>query len=166
MSRPPRRAFTMVEAAVSVVVVGVMLGAALETVGASRAGQVWNSERLRALALASSLMGEITDHYYRDPSAPSVLFGPELGESQANRAGLNDVDDYNGLSGAPTARDGTVIPGLTGWTWTVAVAWVSPASPGATSLTETGCKRITVDVFRGAVKMAELVAFRTAAVPR
>jgi MSHA pilin protein MshD len=162
-----RGAFTLAESAMATVIVGVMLGAAIETVGASRVGQVWNSERLRAVALASSLMGEVTDSYYKDPAAAVVLFGPELGESQATRTTLNDVDDYNGLNDAPPkARDGTAIPGLSAWKRTVTVAWINPLSPSTVSVTETGLKRITVDVYRGNVKMAELTAYRSAAVPR
>lgn len=167
LPRPHRRAFSLAEAAVATVVVGIMLGAAIETVGASRTGQVWNSDRLRATALASGLMAEITDTYYKDPAAAAVLFGPEAGELQTARSGLNDVDDYNGLNDSPpAARDGTTIPGLTGWKRTVSVAWVYLASPATTSLTETGVKRITVSVYRGSVKMAELSAYRAAAVPR
>jgi type II secretory pathway pseudopilin PulG len=166
-TRHRRRAFSLAEAAVATVVVGIMLAAAIETVGASRTGQVWNSERLRALALASSLMGEITDTYYRDPAAAVVLFGPESGESQALRSSLNDADDFNGLNDAPpTNRDGTVIPNLASWKRTVSVAWVYLMAPGTVAATETGVKRITVSVYRGTVKMAELVAYRCSSIPR
>jgi MSHA pilin protein MshD len=167
--RTPRarlRAFTMVEVAMSTIVVGVMLGAAIETVGASRTGQVWNSDRLRALALAQALMGEITDSYYQDPSALPTAFGPDVGENQAVRTTLNDVDDFNGITGAPTNRDGTAIPNLSGWTRTVAVAWVTYGNLAQTSVTPTVAKRVTVSVYRGSVKMAELVAVRCQVVAR
>jgi type II secretory pathway pseudopilin PulG len=164
---PSGRAFTLAESAVATVVVGVMLGAAIHTVGASRTGQLWNSEKLRALALASALMSEVTDSYYKDPAAAVALFGPETGEMHTARTGLNDVDDYNALNDAPPkARDGTALPNLSAWRRTVTVSWVSPASPGTTSLSETGVKRIAVTVYRGSAKLAELVAYRAAARPR
>ena len=160
------RAFTLAEVAVSTVVLGIMLGAAIQTVAASRAGQVWNAERLRGLALASGLMSEVIDRSYRDPSAAVVLFGPELGEDQANRTTLNDVDDYHGLTGPPTSRSGAAILGLADWSRTAEVAWVTVADPSSTSLVETGMKRITVNVYRGKAKVAELVRYRVAAIPR
>lgn len=161
-----RRAFSLIEASISILIVGLMLGAALQTLGASRVGQVWNSERLRALALAQALMGEVVDQYYKDPAAIVVLFGPELGENQAVRATLNDVDDYDALDGPPTNRDGSTIPGLTNWRRTVTVVWVDPQNPSAVSILDTGLKRITVAVYRGQIKMAELTAYRSAAIPR
>jgi MSHA pilin protein MshD len=156
----------MIEVAVSTVIVGLMIGTAMEMVGTARVGQVWNSDKLRALALAQAMMGEVVDSYYQDPSAAIVVFGPEAGENQAVRSTLNDVDDYNGISGAPTNRDGTAIPGLSNWRRTVAVAWVTLANPNQTSVAETGLKRITVDVYRGNVRLAELVAYRASGVPR
>src|SRR5262249_49485266 len=88
----PRPAFTMVEVAASCLIVGVMIGAAIDLVGSARTGQVWNSEKLRALALAQAMMSEVTDSYYQDPAAAIVLFGPEIGEDQTVRTTLNDVD--------------------------------------------------------------------------
>ncbi|MEX2217358.1 MAG: prepilin-type N-terminal cleavage/methylation domain-containing protein [Phycisphaerales bacterium] len=161
-----RPGFSLAEVAVATVVLGIMLGAAIQTVAASRAGQVWNAERLKGLALASGLMSEITDRYYGDPAAAIVLFGPEVGEDQAVRTTLNDVDDYRDLKGVPTARDGTEIPGLAGWSRTVEVAWVGIADPSVVSLVETGMKRVTVTVYRGKARLAELVRYRTAAIPR
>ena len=111
-------------------------------------------------------MGEVVDQYYKDPAAIVVLFGPELGEDQANRTTLNDVDDFNGIDGPPTSRDGSAIPNLTNWRRTVAVTWVDPQSPSATTLLDSGLKRITVAVYRGQMKMAELTAYRAAAIPR
>jgi type II secretory pathway pseudopilin PulG len=162
-----RSAFTLAETAVATVVVGVMLGAAIQTVGASRTSQIWNSDRLHALALASSLMGEITDSYYTDPNAVVSVIGPDAGENQALRTTLNDVDDYDGLvDSPPTNRDGTAIPGLTNWKRTVAVRWVNPSSLGTVMTSDSGLKRIVVDVYRGSVRMVELVAYRSAAIPR
>jgi type II secretory pathway pseudopilin PulG len=164
MTHAAQRAFTLAESAVATVVVGVMLGAAIHTVGASRTGQIWNSERLRALALASSLMAEVTDSYYKDPLIPAPLLGPDAGETQATRSGLDDVDDYQGLNDAPpSARDGTAIPGLSAWRRSVSVEWVDPFSSATVSASESGLKRIKVTVYRGSVKMAELTSYRAAA---
>jgi MSHA pilin protein MshD len=161
----PRAGMALVEAAVSMVIISIMLVASLNAVGASRLGQRWNADRLRATSLASDLMAEICDKSYSDPNDPP-LFGPEAGELLAGRSAFDDVDDYNGLSESPPKdRAGTAIAGLTGWTRAAAVAYVSPTDATVTSLTDTGVKRITVTVSRAGTPMAKLVALRTAAAP-
>jgi type II secretory pathway pseudopilin PulG len=156
----------MIEALVAMVIIGVMLAAAMRTVAASRVGQVWNSDRLKGHALAMDLMGEILDQAYVDPGA-LPLFGPEVSELLAGRSVYNDVDDYNGWSESPPAqRDGTLIPGLTGWKRQVDVAWVTAADVTQTSLVETGIKRIVITVAKNGKTVAKVTALRTAAAPR
>src|SRR5206468_12187441 len=81
---------------------------------------------------------------YQDPTLPTLVLGAELGET---RVTFNDVDDYNGLSESPPqTANGTTIAGYTGWTRSVQVAWANPSNPSASSLIETGLKRITITV--------------------
>jgi hypothetical protein len=158
--------FSVIEAVLSTLVIGVMLVAVLNTVGAARTAQVWNADHVRAAHLAGTLLAEIVDRAYAEP-AEQRLFGPEASELLARRSAYDDVDDYNGWSKSPPeGDDGAAIPGYTGWTRSVAVAWVTPADPSATSLVETGLKRITVTVSRRGVKLAEITALRAAGVLR
>lgn len=164
--RPEARpAFTLVEVAVSVVVLALTLTACLHALGAARTGQVWNQVRLQGSALAGDLLAEIMARFYAEPDAVAVPFGPDLGESQADRQTLDDVDDFHNLVDVPLAVAGGGML-ATGWRRTVRVAWVSPTNPAQTSLVETGIKRITVTVERNGVKVAELVALRTRAMAR
>jgi hypothetical protein len=164
--RPALRGFSVIEAVLSALVIGVMLVAVLNTVGAARSAQVWNVDRVRATCLASNLMAEIVDEAYADPTEIQ-LFGPEASELLAQRSAFDDVDDYNGWSKSPPENpDGTPIPGYQGWTRSVVVAWATPAAPVGTSLTDTGLKRITVTVSRRGVKIAELTALRASGVLR
>jgi MSHA pilin protein MshD len=111
--------------------------------------------------LADGLIWEIMTKDYQDPSLPTLVLGPELGET--SRSQYDDVDDYNGLvESPPQNKDGTTIPNLTNWTRSVLVEWVDPNNvTGAASLTETGCKRITVTVKFRSATLATATAVRT-----
>jgi type II secretory pathway pseudopilin PulG len=167
----PVRGFSIVEAVLSTLVIGVMLVAVLNAVGGARAAQAWNADRLRATALASDLLAEIVDKAYRSPSG-NWLIGPEADEVLAlaiggARSNLDDVDDYENWSESPPANaNRTAIPGYSGWTRSVRVAWVNLNDPRAVSASPTGLKRITVTVRRKGVKLAELTALRALGVTR
>lgn len=159
----------LIEAVVATVIIGVMLAAAMRTVAAARAGQIWNSDRLRAHALAMDLLSEILDQAYADPNSPGGIstLGPDGAEIVVGRSAYNDVDDYNGLvESPPKQKDGSTIPGLTGWKRQVDVAWVTATDVTQTSLTETNIKRIVVTVTRNGKTLATVTSLRTAAAPR
>jgi MSHA pilin protein MshD len=150
----------MVESLICIIIVGVMLTAALRSVGASNTSQLRIANRAVAATLAQSLMDEILSEAYENPTAPT--FGPENGES--TRASFNDVDDYNNWSEAPPKNlDGTSMSNLAGWSRSVSIAWVSPANLNATSSTDTGIKRIIITVKRNSMPCATRTALRTRA---
>jgi type II secretory pathway pseudopilin PulG len=162
----PRRGLAMIEAVVSMIIVSVMLAAALRTVGASRVGQVKNSDALKGHYLAMDLMSEMLDLSYSDPDG-LALFGQELGEVLGVRAGFDDVDDYHNWSQETLLRrDGTEMPGFTGWARSVQVHWVNPSDLSVKSVVETNVKQITITVTRGGVVAARLSAVRSAVAPR
>ena len=162
--RDPRspRAFTLMEAVISTVIVAVMLVAALNTVGASRITQHKAALVSRGRMFAESLMAEILPQSYQNPGEPRV-FGPESGESGPTRGAYNDVDDYQGWTESPpVAKDGTALPNSANWRRTVTVAWVDPLNPQQVSGTETGAKRITVVATFRSVPQATVVAVKVA----
>ena len=156
-----RAAFTIVEAVISTIVVGVMFVAALNTVGASRLTQQKASVVSRGQLLAEALMSEILRQSYQDPDGTPV-FGTESNESATPRTSWDDVDDYAGLSESPpAAKDGTVLTNATGWQRTVRVEWVDAANPAQVQTVETGVKRIVVAVAYNGVPQASLSALKT-----
>ena len=158
-------AFTLVEVMMSVIIVGVMFAAALNTVGSARVGEYKIVGRNRGLLLAQDLMAEILQQAYDDPNG-SVVFGAESGEGTSNRTDFDDVDDYHAWSKSPPQRkDGTVIPNLDGWERSVAVVWVNPDDLSQTVGSDQGAKRMTVTVTHNGVPAAALFAFRTSAWP-
>lgn len=159
------RAFTLVEATISVVIVGVMVVAALNTVGATRLGEYKIAASGRGLLLAQDLMAEIRQKSYEDPNAP-ILFGPESGEGTTNRTDFDDVDDFHNWSASPPEdTDGTDMTGLTGWARQVQVVWMNPSDLSQTVGSDQGVKRMTVTVTHNDVPMASMTAFRTSVWP-
>ncbi len=158
--RVVRRGVTIVEAAISMLIVGLMMVAALNTVAASGVRQHRAADKSRARFLAQDLMAEIVQQPYADADEVLEAIGPNAGE--LTRAAFNDVDDYHGFTESPPRyRDATPIPGLDNWERRVSVQWVSPATPGTSSIFPTGVKRITVQVFHRGNLVAESVSLRT-----
>jgi MSHA pilin protein MshD len=153
-------AFTLVESLICIIIVGVMLTAALRAVGASSATQAKASNRAVGGMLAQSLMDEILQQAFEDPTSPS--FGPEPGET--SRALYNDVDDYNNLTETPPKNlDGTAISNLSGWSRSVLVEWANLSNLNQHVTSDTGIKRITVTVTRNSQTIATRIALRTRA---
>lgn len=161
--RGVRRGFSMVEAAFCIVLVGGLVVVSLDTLGASKMAQRNLGERALGQLLASSLMSEIMNQSYKDPNELSV-FGLELSEISAARSVFDDVDDYAGWTASPPQnRDGTVIPGLTGWRQTVQVYRADPADFAIQKITDSGVKQVTVTITRNNVTVATTVGVKTGA---
>lgn len=159
------RALSMIEAVISIAIVGVMMVAALNTVGASKLGQQKTGDRGKGALLAQQLMSEILRQSYEEPDG-TPSFGREGGEGGGDRAGRDDVDDYyNWSSSPPEYKDGTVIPDLNGWQRSVKVDWVSPDDLNTPIGVDESVKRIIVTVSRDGVPVASLTAVRTASGP-
>ncbi len=162
----PRRTpgFTLVEAVISIVLVGVLLVAAINTLGATAVSKRNIEHQALGYTLAADLMAEILSQAYEEPD-DTPEFGRESGESGGGRMDWDDVDDYDGWSATPPeTKDEEPLDGYDQWTRSVEVAFVDP-----TSLNDlggnTGVKRITVTASFNGVPAAELVAVRTQAWP-
>ncbi len=162
---PDRRAFSLVEVVISMLIVSILFVAAIGTVSATRASRVTHRDRVRGLQLAQELMAEITQRAYQEPGSSSDTIGAGPGElATGDRSLFDDVDDYDGWSASPPKdRAGNDLPDMTGWTRSVAVTWVDPADTATPGVAADRTKRITVTVERQGRVVAELVALRTAA---
>ena len=160
-----RRAFSLAEVAISVLLVGGLLVAALTTLGGAAAGRRTMANRGLGELLAQDLMGEILRQPYEEPvDTPS--FGRETGETGGTRAAYDDVDDYDGwFASPPQHKDGTVFVDLTGWRRDVQVHRVNANDLTQVVAAESGVKRIIVTVKHNEVVVASIVAVRTGAVP-
>ena len=161
--RRASRGFSLIEAAISTVIVGGLLVAALTTVAQSTRGRQRTGDRARGTMLAQQLMAEILLLNYEEP-VDTPGFGRESDEGGGDRADYDDVDDYVDWSSSPPEyKDGTEIPDTEGWRRTVSVRRVTSGNLLTPSGTETGIKTITVRVSHNAVPVAELVSVRTGA---
>ena len=159
-----RAAFSLIETAISVLLVGVLMVAALQAMGASRRREGETVDRLIGQQLASALINEILLQDYREPEADEAsIFGPEMGESTGNRALFDDVDDYAGWSSSPPEdRSGNALAGLAGWTRSASVIWADPLTFDASASINTGLKKITVTTSKNGQVLGSIVAFRSA----
>ena len=158
------RAFTLVEATISIFIVGVMIVTALSIVGATRLGEYKVAESTRGLPLAQDLMAEILQQAYTDPEHGLGSFGLDTDEvGNGSRSLWEDVDDYDEWSASPPEqKDGTEIEGLSGWQCGVNVAWIDPMDSSQVESSESYAKRVTVTVGYNNIPNATLVAIRTA----
>ncbi len=155
--------FTLVEAVMSMLIVGLMLVAALNTVGASKIAQSRNAEQNLGPMLAEDLLTEILGQVYEEPD-DTPEFGRES-EPGGDRNDWDDVDDYNGWSASPPQnKDGTDIPDLAGWGRSVTVVFVNPGLVD-TSASDIGHKRIHVTVTHNGRVVSELWGLRTSGWP-
>jgi hypothetical protein len=144
----------MVEAMVSVALVGVLLVVALNTVGVSNANQYRSAQRATADALAQGLVEDVLQLPYEDP-AVAPLFGTEPGETAGSKVNYDDVDDFGGWTESPPQdRAGAAMSELAGWTRAVSVEWVTTANPTVASAVDTGLKRVTVTVSKGGIALS------------
>ncbi|MFB3892486.1 MAG: hypothetical protein ACE15C_10745 [Phycisphaerae bacterium] len=140
-----RGGLTLVESAISLVIVAVVVVVFLSFFGSLARGQQLISWRYPATCLASQLMAEVLANPYCEPSGADV-FGPESGESNGTRANFDDVDDYDGWTETPPKlKDGAAIGGYAGWMRGVAVQYIDPGTMAITG-SDLGVKRITVTV--------------------
>jgi hypothetical protein len=163
-ARPaPSRAYSLVEVAVSTVVVGVMLVAALQATTVAKIGLQHVSDQTGGVMLAQDLMAEILQTAYADPDYGVDSFGLNAtAAGTGDRTLFNDVDDYDGWSATPPQRrNGSTIPDLDEYGRSVSVDWVEPASPNVPVGYHTGLKRIVVTVTRKKKEVATLTALRS-----
>lgn len=125
---------TLIEVMISMVLVTTIL---LVSLTASANLMRNNGERRntnQGQQLAAQILDEVSSMDFRDRSNP--VFGLETGEVATDRTTFDDVDDYNSYACTPPKhRDGTLISGFDGWSFSVAVY---PADPDATGITTTG----------------------------
>jgi hypothetical protein len=163
LNRHHRRATSLAECLVATVIVGALLITALRSAGSSLTTTQGIDDRGRAQRLAGDLMNEILLDAYQEPDGAASL-GLDPGENTGNRALFDDVDDFmNWSASPPTDSSGNGLPGLTGWTQAVAIAWADPSTLGSTSSTNTGLKKITVTISKNGTTLASIIGYRSIA---
>lgn len=151
---------TLIEVVVATVLVGVVLVAALETLGAAARTHRQSATTAEAWTLAERYAAEIMAKPYEDPEGGNG-FGPDEG----SRSDFDDVDDYHNLyESPPQTASGIDLPGYDGWIVEVIVS-LCEASPSDSTISDTfadeGLKRIQVRVSDAAGWVTEFEMLRS-----
>ncbi len=160
-SRSQRPAFSLIEVLVATAIMGVLLVAAMQTVGNSVRAERSTADSCHGLWLAQQLMAEVRAAKYGEPDE-TPAFGAEVLETGGTRSAFDDVDDYHNWSASPPQDpDGTAIPDRAGWQRTVAVDYLNANDLSAEVGLDHGVKRITVVVQRNGETLAQTTGIRT-----
>ena len=161
-----RRGITLVEVAISTLLVGLVMVTSLRTMGSVM--QTWqvSGEQTLAVNLAHELMAEIQQHAYQDPEEPGNDLGINTGELASDRTTFDDVDDYKNWSKSPPeTRDGTQLTAYNGWNRSVEIKKVSNANANNIvndNFNDQGVKRIRITVTDASSNViAELFSIRS-----
>jgi hypothetical protein len=112
--------------------------------------------------LAEGLLGEILLLPYMEPGLTSSAIRREAGETVDNRATYDDVDDYHNYSESPPkSLENTPLPGFDDWQRSVVVQWVNPDNLNQVLGSESGVKRVTVEVRRNGQLLATAMGIRS-----
>lgn len=164
-----QRGFSLIEAVVFIAVIGVGLSGVLLAINTATRDSVDPVIRKQALAIAESLLEEITSMPYTfcDPDDPlaataasaaactvAEAMGPEAGETRySSTTPFDNVNDYDGFSMNPIVDlSNTAITGLGGYTATVAItpAVLNGATALQVNVSVTGPRNtlVVVEAFR------------------
>jgi hypothetical protein len=159
-----QRALSMVECVFSILLVGGVFVASMNSSGALLKSQKQSGDRIKGHLLATEMLSEILAQRYEEGESPA--FGLETGEAAPTRAAFDDVDDYKAYSeSSAQLKDGSAIVGGDDWRRVVTVQRVSSTSLNSISATETGVKKITVYVYCKGKLTAKMAGVKTGLSP-
>ena len=158
-----RHGFALLDAVISVMLVGILMVGALQTIGASKRRERVTLDRLLGQQLVGAMMNEILLQAYREPETDEeATFGTESAESTGNRSQFDDVDDFHDWSASPPQdRSGGTISGFDQWSRSVHVTWADAETLSETTATNTGLKKIRVTVSQNGQVVSTLVGYRS-----
>ena len=149
-----RSGFTLIEASLATVIVGVGLLAMIQLMASLTDQNQAAHQMTTARLLASNVQEAMAGLSFNDPAYSTTYFGPEPGETLAF---YNDVDDFDGRSFSPPI-DATRVPVVAlgqysqeVTVWPVHVNQLNintnPAAPDIPKTANTGTVRVLVKVF-------------------
>ncbi len=157
------RGVSMMETVLSIALVGIVLVAAMDTLGGARVAQAQNADLAIAEVLCESMMNEILAQAYEGADEGVGSFGRSLSEAgDLTRAAFDDVDDYNNWTASPPqGKDGKPIEWASGLQRLVRVQCVDASDLRSVTADGVCLKRIRVQVLRNKKVLAQLEAYRS-----
>jgi prepilin-type N-terminal cleavage/methylation domain-containing protein len=151
-----RRGFTLPEASLAVLIVGVGFLAVMELFSACTMENQRSAQVTTAQLLSANIQELTTGLAFKDPYYSSTTWGAESGESLTS---YNDIDDLDGLTfNPPIDSMRAAIPELSKYTQVVTVMPVDPNRPG--NNTDTLKPEIGKGTYTGGVRIRVTVLYR------
>ncbi len=153
------RAFTLIELVLTILIIGIVATALVMSFNTSLKLMGRQKDLRKCVVLAEDVMNEIRSKNYAENPLGPTNFGLEAGETRyPARVTCDDVDDYDGLAGAPTAIEGDILSNYAGFTLRVAIHNLSNNFTSIAPTNATNCyfKRITVVVSNDQVAVSNL----------
>ena len=149
--------FTLVEAAISVAIVGVLLVSSTAVFSSLAKNRTVQAESRLAMLLGQQLMAEVVQSTFQQ-SGTTPPFGPQSGQTRPTFTAVDCYDGY--VATPPVSEAGTALPDYTGWTERVDVVFADPLHPAANLSTST-LKKVTVTITAPSKKTYVLVGYRS-----
>jgi len=143
LARRRTRGFTLIEAALTTVIIGVGIMATMSLFAACSQQNSNASRMTAAMMLAQNVQETMASMAFADPVSGKTTFGPETGEAIAT---YDDVDDFDGqVINPPIDAMRATIPAMSQYSQAVTV---DPVDPNQLSLTlpKTVVNRVAVRV--------------------
>ena len=151
-----RRGFTLMEASLAVMIVGIGFLAVMELFSACTMENQKSTQVTTAQLLCTNIQEMTANMSFKDPYYAATAWGAEAAETLAN---YNDIDDFDGLSfNPPLDSTRATIPQLAKYTQVVTVMPVDPNRPG--NNTDTAKPEIGKGTYTGAVRVRVSVLYR------
>lgn len=158
-ARPRFRGFTLIEAALATVIIGVGFVATMQLFAACTQQNRDAEEMTTAMMLASNIQEATIGLSFNDPGTGRSFFGPEAGELLST---WDDIDDFDGFSsaslGAPIDSLRQPIPELAQFEQAVSV-WPVYVSQLSSNSSETS-PDLPKSSYQGAVRVKVRILFR------
>ena len=146
------RGVTLVELIVSMVIISVASAGVLLAMTTVILGSADPQQLQQAVAIAEAYLEEIRQQPVTDPDGVS---------GEINRDEFDDIQDYNGLSEAPTDQTGAALPNLADYRVDVAIVASGALGPGGSQVPAASAFRIDVRLTRGVKIDLTLSSHRT-----
>jgi prepilin-type N-terminal cleavage/methylation domain-containing protein len=151
--RTRRRGFTLIEASLATVIIGVGVLSMMQLFTACTRQNVAASNMTTAMLLAENIQETMAGVSFSDPAYGKTYFGPEPGQTLPS---YDDIDDFDGKTfNPPIDSTRTAIPSLSQYSQVISVwpvyanqlsANSNTASPDISQTTYTGAARVTVRI--------------------
>jgi prepilin-type N-terminal cleavage/methylation domain-containing protein len=152
-----RRGFTLMEASLAVLIVGVGFLAVMELFGACTTENQRSAQLTTAQMLSANIQEMMGGLAFKDPYYSTTTWGAESGEALTT---FNDVDDFDGLSYSPPIDSTRVpIPELAKYTQVITVMPVDPNRPGNNN--DTTKPEIGKGVYTGGLRVRVSIMYRS-----